>query len=146
MNYRLGAMAAVGLLLVWAAPGLAQAGAAKATFKVQVIEASKGAVPRIDPRLVGLERELKAFQPRYNRFSLVRDQSMVLTVNATGTVALAGKESFVIQFLGLQGKRIRYQAQLARTKTTRSVAPGGRAVDVLPRGGTALIVATIAHL
>lgn len=146
MIYRMCVTATVTLLLIGVTPTFGQAAAGKATFNVRVIAASKGAVPKMDPRLAGMERELKAFERRYNCFALVRDQSMVLTVNAIGTVALVKRESFVVQLLGILGTRIRYQARFARTRTTRSVAPGGRAIDILPRDGAAIIVSTIAHL
>ncbi|MFZ4579427.1 MAG: hypothetical protein ACOYOB_13625 [Myxococcota bacterium] len=138
---------AVGVL--WAAQAFAQAENAplpdRAAFAVRVVEATRAATPKMDPRLGDLERELRVFQKDYNSFVLVRDQTLILPVGGRGSLRLPDGAEFAIQLLGFTpGKvlRARHVVEMPRMKMTRAVAPGGRTLDVLPGQDRMTIVST----
>lgn len=119
----------------------------KASFQVALIEASKTEKPFTDPKLGALGGHLRPFQGKYNRFVLVTKKVLTLPSGGRGAVAIPGRGDFAITFLGVSaGKvgRVRYQVELPKrgTKMTRSVAPGGQTLDVIPSGGKVTIVST----
>ena len=114
------------------------------SFHVRVIEAQKGA-PQVDPRLADLERELRVLHRDYTRFALVGTETLKLTVNQRGAVHLP-KGELAIQYLGPSGdkaQRVRHRVEMpGLNATVRSIAPGGRTLDVLQVGEKLVIVAT----
>lgn len=116
-----------------------------ATFSVRVIEAAKGPVAKMDPRLAQMKREFRPFQGQYNQFTLVRDQTLRLSLNQAGAVMLPKGQRFGLKMLGFANgkvRRIRYEVQLPRSRMKRSVAPGARTLDVIQRGGKLTIIST----
>ncbi len=116
-----------------------------AVFLVRVIEASKGATARMDPRLSAMQREFRPFLGQYNQFALIRDQTLRLNLNQAGGVALPTGKRFGLTMLGFTAgkvRRIRYEVQMPRTRMKRSVAPGARTLDVIRNGAKLTIIST----
>lgn len=124
-------------------PG-AQVAVEHASFQVRVIEAVKGA-PQMDPKLGDLERELRALHRDYGKFTLLRSETLNLTAGGRGTVRLPNGD-FAIQFVGVSGdkaQRLRHRVEMpGMNATVRSIAPGGRTLDVLQVADKLLILAT----
>jgi len=119
---------------------------AKASFLVKLIEASKAAKPFLDPKLAKMKGHLRPFEGKYNRFVLLRAQTLNLAASQRGAVKLPAGD-FAITFLGIapgKVRRVRYQVELPRRRTrmTRRVAPGGQTLDVISSGGKLTIVST----
>lgn len=137
---RTGLMWALLLLTpLYASAAMAQADPGPTTFTVRVIEASRAAAPSIDPSLQPISAELKHF-PDYNKFTVVRMEPLTLKLNQRGAVRLPDGAEFAITLLDGPPGRVRHKVEMPRTVTTRSVAHGGRTLDVLPGTGKATIV------
>lgn len=137
--------AAVALM---ASPGLAQSPAVNAGFDVRIIEGSRGAAPKVDARLGDLSRELSALQQGYNVFSLVSEQSLRLQLAQRGAVKLPDGADLGIQLLEITAgppMRIRHSFELPKSKSIRSVAPGGRTLDVRAGAEKLVIICTTVH-
>ncbi len=130
------------LTLLLAGAAVAAPPPAKASFHVQVIEASKGKTPKIDPRLNAISRQLKPFKGQFNQFMLVREQTLGLQLRQSGKVALPGGAFFGVTMLGRAGGRVRYEIQMPNSRMKRSVAPGARTLDVSRNGAKLTIVST----
>ncbi len=121
--------------------------AAKASFAVTLIEASKVAKPIVDKRLAAMQAQLRPFTGKYNQFTLISKQILVLSKGQRGVVNVPAKGDFAITFLEItpgKVRRVRYQVEMPRPRTrmTRRVAPGGQTLDVIPHGGKLTIVST----
>ncbi len=117
----------------------------RAAFSVLVIEATKAPVPRIDPRLNDLKTQLAALHRDFNVFSLVREQTLTLATGGRGVVKLLGTAEFSIEFLGFTPgnvQRARHKVTMPGVTMTRSVAPGGRTLDVVPGSDRLTVIAT----
>jgi len=117
-----------------------------ATFSIQVIAASKGAQPKLDPRLESMKKHLKPFKGQYNRFELLTAKVLNLKVKAKGGVDLPGKRRFDLTLLGFtKGKvqRVRYQVEMPRTRMKRAVAKGGQTLDGIRSAQKLIIVSTV---
>lgn len=118
----------------------------QAVFAMSVISASKGASPKMDPRLLKMARALKPFQGQYNQFQLVRQTELKLTALQSGALTLPGGKTFKLKLLEFTAtKRIRYEVEMPHTKMKRSVAPGARTLDALRHGPGLTIISTIAR-
>lgn len=126
---------------LYASAAMAQADPGPTTFTVRVIEASHGAAPAIDPSLQPILSELKHF-PDYNKFAVLRTEPLLLKLNQRGVVKLPDGAEFAITLLDGPVGRVRHKVEMPHTRTTRSVAYGGRTLDVLPGSGKVTIVWT----
>lgn len=118
----------------------------RAAFNVLVIEATKAAAPHIDPRLNDLKAQLAALHRDFNVFSLVREQTLTLAAGGRGVVKLLGAAEFSIEFLGFTPgnvQRARHKVTMPGVTMTRSVAPGGRTLDVVPGSDRLTVIATM---
>lgn len=134
----LAALVALGLVGVALAPAQAEAQAqAAAGFSVRVIEGTRAATAKVDPRLSDLQRELGSLHHDYNVFSLVSTHNLRLQVGQRNQLKLPDGADMALQLLEIvQGPplRVRHALELPKSKSIRSVAPGGRTLDV--RAGT----------
>ena len=125
-----------------AAPGTAEAQpAASAGFSVRIIEGTKGATAHVDPRLNDLRRELVSLHQEYNVFSLASEHALRLQVGQRSPISLPDGAELALQLLEIVAGppiRVRHVLELPKSKSTRSVAPGGRTLDV--RAGTARLI------
>lgn len=144
-------LASLTLLLVGlaslAAPttALAQPAPTSAGFAIRVIEGSKAPAPKVDPRLGDLKRELQTLHQQYNSFTLVSEQTLRLQTGARGAVRLPDGAEFAIHLLEFATApvlRARHSVEFPGHRSTRSVAPGGRTLDVKPAGDKLLIICT----
>ncbi len=122
---------------------LAQAGTAG--FTVRIIEGSKGPAPKVDPKLGDLKRELETLHQEFNSFLLVTDHPMRLAIGQRQAVKLPDGADLAVQLLELVAgppPRVRHQVELPKSRTVRSVAPGGRTLDVRPWGDKLIIICT----
>jgi hypothetical protein len=117
----------------------------RASFTVYVIAATKAPTDFVDPKLKALERDLGPFKARFNHFALVKAESLALSKDATGSLILPGGDTFSLTLLGIKAGRVRrarYRVAMPKFKMTRSVAPHGRTLDVVPQGDGVTIIAT----
>ena len=117
------------------------AAAASAGFSVRVIEGTKAAAARVDPRLNDLRRELVSLHQDYNVFSLVSEHALRLQVGQRNQIKLPDGADLALQLLEIVAGppiRVRHVLELPKSKSTRSVAPGGRTLDV--RAGTERLI------
>ncbi len=125
-------------------PQLPKPAVEHASFQVRVIEASKG-TPQMDPKLADLERELHSLHRDFGRFALLQADTQNLATSGRGVVRLPNGD-LIIQFLGLtpdKVQRVRHRVEMpGMNATVRSVAPGGRTLDVLQVGDKLVIIAT----
>ncbi len=132
------ALVALGLMGAALAPVQAQAQAQTAAgFSVRVIEGTRAATAKVDPRLSDLQRELGSLHQDYNVFSLVSTHNLRLQVGQRNQLKLPDGADMALQLLEIvQGPplRVRHALELPKSKSIRSVAPGGRTLDV--RAGT----------
>ncbi|MBM4342682.1 MAG: hypothetical protein FJ100_04835 [Deltaproteobacteria bacterium] len=127
------------------APTHARAQAATAGFTVRVIEGSKAPAPKVDPKLADLKRELETLHQEFNTFALVGIHPMRLGVGQRQAVKLPDGAELALHLLELVAGpplRVRHQLELPKSRTVRSVAPGGRTLDVRPWGDKLIIICT----
>ena len=132
-----------GGLLAWTAPALAQAGTAG--FTVRIVEGTKGPAPKVDPKLGDLKRELETLHQEFNSFALVGEHPVRLAVGARHALKLPDGADLALRLLELVAgppPRVRHQLELPKSRTVRSVAPGGRTIDVRPWGDKLIIICT----
>lgn len=142
----------VALAVIWTSLGAAAAHAqsqaapaAAAGFSVRVIEGTRAATAKVDPRLSDLQRELSSLHQDYNAFSLVSTHNLRLQVGQRTPVKLPDGADMAIQLLEIvQGPpmRVRHVLELPKSKSIRSVAPGGRTLDVRAGNDRLIIVCT----
>lgn len=140
------ALVAVGLVVAALAPAQAQAQAqAAAGFSVRVIEGTRAATAKVDPRLSDLQRELGSLHQDYNTFSLVSTHNLRLQVGQRNQLKLPDGADMALQLLEIvQGPpmRVRHALELPKSKSIRSVAPGGRTLDVRAGSDRLIIICT----
>lgn len=121
------------------------AAAASAGFSVRVIEGTKAAAPRVDPRLSDLRRELVSLHQDYNVFALVSEHALRLQVGQRNQIKLPDGAELALQLLEIVSGppiRVRHVLELPKSKSTRSVAPGGRTLDVRAGAERLIIICT----
>lgn len=126
-------------------PLAAHADGGTAGFTIRIIEGSKGAAPKVDAKVADLKRELETLHQEFNSFSLVASHPLRLGVGQRQAVKLPDGAELAVQLLELVAgppPRVRHQLELPKSRTVRSVAPGGRTLDVRPWGDKLIIICT----
>lgn len=141
----LAALLAVAGLGWSAAPAQAQTAATAAGFSVRVIEGTRAASAKVDPRLSDLQRELASLHQEYNAFSLVSTHNLRLQVGQRNQLRLPDGAEMALQLLEIlpgPPMRVRHALELPKSKSIRSVAPGGRTLDVRAGSDRLIIICT----
>lgn len=119
--------------------------AASAGFHVRIIEGAKGPAAKVDAKLQDLRRELETLHHEYNSFALVSEHSVRLNVGQRNAIRLPDGGELAISLLEIVAgppQRIKHQFELAKSRTVRSVSPGGRTIDVRPWAEKLVIICT----
>ncbi len=121
------------------------AATASAGFSVRIIEGTKAATARVDPRLNDLRRELVSLHQDYNAFALVSEHALRLQIGQRNQIKLPDGAELALQLLEIVAGppiRVRHLLELPKSKSTRSVAPGGRTLDVRAGAERLIIICT----
>ena len=131
--------------LVGSATGWAQAPTASAGFVVRIIEGTKAAAPKVDAKLGDLRRELEVLHNEFNTFTLLGEHALRLTAGQRNTLKLPDGGEMALQMLEVVAGppvRVRHALELPKSRTVRSVARGGRTLDVRPWADKLIIICT----